>query len=211
MVSPHLILASASPRRRHLLQQAGLPFEVVPSDFDEEAVPFTQPEPHVKALARGKAASVGGRYPESWVIGADTTVVVGKNVLGKPKSMEEARAMLGRLSGRTHQVFTGYCLYNEDLNIARCHAIRSDVRFKQLSDQEIDWYIRTDEPYDKAGAYAVQGIGAALIRRIDGSYTNVVGLPLCEVVEGLLQEGVIAFDVDGPGGFRPCPSRRPAS
>lgn len=202
MKSPHLILASASPRRRHLLEQAGLSFDVMTSHFDEDAVPFSRPESHVKLLAQGKAAQVGDRHPGSWVIGADTEVVIGERVLGKPGSRDDARRMLGRLSGRTHHVYTGYCLYSKQRRFSCCEAVRSEVRFKELSDGEIEWYIRTDEPYDKAGAYAVQGIGAALIRRIEGSYTNVVGLPLCEVIERLVREGVIAFDPDRPGRFQ---------
>ncbi len=199
MTSPYLILASASPRRRYLLEQAGLSFTVIPSAFDEEAVPFTEPESHVKALARGKTAEVGNRHPGSWVIGADTEVTFGDGVLGKPKSMDKAREMLRRLSGQTHQVFTGYCLYSKLRNVDRCDAVRTDVVFKRLSEEEIEWYIHTDEPFDKAGAYAIQGLGAALVRRINGSYTNVVGLPVCEIVEWLIREGAASFDIGQSG------------
>jgi len=195
MKSPHLILASASPRRRYLLEQAGLSIDVIPSAFDEEAIAFTDPASHVKALARGKVAEVGDRYPDSWVIGADTEVAIGDGVLGKPGSMDAARAMLRRLSGKTHQVFTGYCLYNKAQKALRCDVVQTDVIFKRLSEEEIEWYIHTDEPFDKAGAYAIQGVGAALVRRVNGSYTNVVGLPVCEVMEWLIQEGVVGYGV----------------
>ena len=199
MDAPRLILASASPRRRYLLEQAGLPIEIIPSGYDEASVPFTTPEPYVKTLARGKAAEVGKRHPSRWVIGTDTIVVIGDAVLGKPRSMDEAREMLRRLSGQTHQVFTGYCLYRGDADFRRCGAVRTDVVFKALSEKEIEWYVHTDEPFDKAGAYAIQGIGTFLVRRIDGSYTNVVGLPVCEVVEDLIEEGVVGFGAGGSG------------
>ncbi len=200
MDAPRLILASASPRRRYLLEQAGLPIEIIPSGYDEASVPFTAPEPYVKTLAMGKAAEVGKRHPTRWVIGADTIVVIGDAVLGKPKSMDEAREMLRRLSGQTHQVFTGYCLYRGEGNFRRRGAVRTDVVFKTLSEKEIEWYVHTDEPFDKAGAYAIQGIGTFLVRRINGSYTNVVGLPVCEVLEDLIGEGVVGFDALGSGG-----------
>lgn len=203
MASPHLILASASPRRRYLLEQAGLPITVIPSTFDEGSVPFTDPVSHVRTLARGKAVEVGKRYPDSWIIGADTTVVIGDAVLGKPNSMEEARDMLRRLSGQTHQVFTGYCLCNPGTHVRHCDAVRTEVVFKRLSAAEIEWYIRTDEPFDKAGAYAIQGIGTFLVRRITGSYTNVIGLPVCEVIERLIQEGVVGFDGDNGALLQP--------
>ena len=132
--------------------------------------------------------------PRSWVLGADTIVAVDGRTLGKPGSAQEARQMLQRLSGKTHQVYTGFCLVHH--RDARCiiDKAKTDVVFKSLTPREIDWYIRTGEPFDKAGAYAIQGLGTFLVRRINGSYTNVVGLPVCEVLEILLREGVMGLE-----------------
>jgi septum formation protein len=186
-----LILASKSPRRRYLLSQAGLQFEVIPSGFDEGSVPFTDPAGYVSTLSRAKADDIARRHPQSWIIGADTIVLMDGEVLGKPKGREAARQMLKRLSGRTHQVFTGYTICCHSLNRRFTEVICTDVTFKGLSPDEVEWYIHTDEPFDKAGAYAIQGLGTFLVRRINGSYTNVVGLPVCEVIEQLIREGVL--------------------
>jgi septum formation protein len=115
-------------------------------------------------------------------------------MLGKPKSAQEARIMLRRLSGKTHHVFTGFCLCRRRTARRVADTVRTEVTFKSLTDQEIDWYINTGEPFDKAGAYAIQGLGTFLVRRINGSYTNVVGLPVCEVVEILIREGVMGLE-----------------
>jgi len=194
--SPHntLILASQSPRRKYLLEQAGLSFLVKPSNFDEDSVAMTDPKTHVITLAESKAADIARLHPESWVIGADTIVIIDHKVLGKPGSRDEAREMLRDLSGRTHQVFTGYAIQCITENHFFSEAIKTDVCFKKLTEQEIEWYIHTKEPFDKAGAYAIQGLGTFLVRRINGSYTNVVGLPVCEVIEHLLQRGAITID-----------------
>ncbi len=190
---PYLILASRSPRRRYLLEQAGLTFSVIPSAFDEASVDTEHPEEHVLAQAQGKAADVADRYPDSWVIGADTIVLIDGAILGKPTDMDGARAMLGRLSGQTHQVHTGYCIVHGKKNRNLSGAVETDVLFKRLSRAEIEWYVHTDEPFDKAGAYAVQGLGTFLVRSIRGSYTNVVGLPVCEVIEALIAEGALGL------------------
>lgn len=186
-----LILASKSPRRRYLLSQAGLKFDVMPSGFDERSVPFTDPAGYVSALARAKAEDIAVQCPHSWVIGADTIVLMDDEVLGKPKGREAARQMLRRLSGQTHQVYTGYTICCHSLNKCFTEAICTEVTFKELSADEVEWYVHTDEPFDKAGAYAIQGLGTFLVRRINGSYTNVVGLPVCEVIEHLIKEGVV--------------------
>ncbi|MGD2269610.1 MAG: Maf family protein [Desulfobacterales bacterium] len=188
-----LILASKSPRRRYLLRQAGLSFTVVPSRFDERAVELSSPENYVKLLAEAKANQVADDYPESWVVGADTIVMINGTLLGKPGSRSEARHMLKRLSGETHQVFTGYCICCKSMKRSFSEVIKTDVTFKNLSNAEIEWYIRTEEPFDKAGAYAIQGLGTFLVKSINGSYTNVVGLPVCEVIEFLIKEGVIGY------------------
>ncbi|MBA4366765.1 MAG: septum formation inhibitor Maf [Desulfobacterium sp.] len=189
-----LILASQSPRRRYLLEQAGLVFSVIPSNFDENSVAMTDPETYVITLAESKAADIARLHPESWVIGADTVVIIDNKILGKPDSRNDARKMLRHLSGRTHQVFTGYAIQCIIENHFFSEAIKTDVCFKSLTDQEIEWYIHTKEPFDKAGAYAIQGLGTFLVRQINGSYTNVVGLPVCEVIEHLLQKGAITID-----------------
>lgn len=188
-----LILASQSPRRRYLLEQAGLEFTVIPSRFDEDAVELTDPEIYTESLARGKAEEVATAHPESWVIGADTIVLIDGSILGKPGSPAIAREMLRRLSGQTHQVFTGYALYCMEQERMISGVEMTDVRFKNLTEDEIEWYIQTGEPFDKAGAYAIQGLGTFLVKSVNGSYTNVVGLPVCEVIEILIREGVLTL------------------
>ncbi len=191
---PLLILASKSPRRRYLLDQAGLSFTVIPSHFDESSVSLSSPLTYVKALAEGKAEDISHRHPQSWVIGADTVVLIDGSILGKPGSRSQARTMLKRLSGKIHKVLTGYAIYCEAKQKKYSDVVTTEVAFKKLTAKEIEWYVHTAEPFDKAGAYAVQGLGSFLVKRINGSYTNVVGLPVCEVVELLIKEGV--FDLD---------------
>jgi len=186
-----LVLASKSPRRRELLVQAGLTFTVIPSVVDELSVPPAAPQDHVRNLAEAKAQEVSGRYPDDWVIGADTEVAINGKVLGKPRNQVEARAMLQILSGNIHSVFTGYCICCRNAQQSFSETVATKVQFKKLTPREIDWYVGTEEPYDKAGGYAVQGLGTVLIKRIDGSYTNVVGLPLCEVMDCLIKAGVV--------------------
>jgi septum formation protein len=195
MNRPHnrcrLILASKSPRRKHLLEQAGLKFSVIPSDFAEDSVTLSDPVSYVRELAEFKALDISQKHPDSWVIGADTIVLSDNHVLGKPGSKDEARQMLKRLSGNKHQVLTGYCICCMGKEQLFSETVHTEVRFKMLRPEEIDWYIETGEPLDKAGAYAIQGIGSFLVSSIDGSYTNVVGLPVCEVMEYLINQGVI--------------------
>lgn len=191
---PKLILASKSPRRNDLLEQAGLTFSIIPSDFDESSVAISDPELYVKTLAKSKAIDISKKHPDSWVLGADTIVLIDGSILGKPGSKDEARSMLKQLSGKTHQVITGYCLCCQTKNNIISETVKTDVRFKTLRDAEIEWYIQTGEPFDKAGAYAIQGIGAFLVESINGSYSNVVGLPVCEVMEFLIKEGVVELN-----------------
>ncbi len=193
---PMLILASKSPRRKYLLEQAGLTFSIIPSDFDESSVTMSEPDVYVRMLAEAKAFDISEKHPDSWVIGADTIVLIDNTILGKPASNEEARSMLKQLSGKTHQVLTGYCICCKDRNTVFSETAKTDVHFKSLSNAEIDWYIQTGEPFDKAGAYAIQGIGTFLVRRINGSYTNVVGLPVCEVIEFLMKNEVLEFNFE---------------
>ena len=191
---PKLILASKSPRRKYLLEQAGLTFSIIPSDFDERTVTISEPDAYVKKLAEAKASDISEQHPASWIIGADTIVLIDNKILGKPRSNAEARSMLKQLSGKTHQVLTGYCICCKNENTVYSETAKTDVHFKSLSNAEIDWYIQSGEPFDKAGAYAIQGIGTFLVKRINGSYTNVVGLPVCEVIEYLMAKGVLKFN-----------------
>jgi septum formation protein len=198
-----LILASKSPRRKYLLEQAGLEFCVIPSTIDEGEITITEPAHYVRYLAETKARDVAEVHPANWVIGADTIVLIDGMILGKPFSKEDARNMLKRLSGRVHQVFTGYSIVHTDNKRILSKTIKTKVQFKELSDHEIDWYIHTPEPFDKAGAYAIQGLGTFLVKSIEGSYTNVVGLPVCEVIETLLAEGAIGQTVGEAGYSEP--------
>lgn len=192
IITPPLILASKSPRRKELLEQAGLEFTVVPSDVDEDEITVTEPDHYVRYLAEAKAREISNKHPDNWVLGSDTIVVIDSLILGKPASREEAFAMLKRLSGRPHYVFTGYCLSCQTKQRVISETVKTLVQFKELSDDEIDWYVRTPEPFDKAGAYAIQGLGTFLVKRIEGSYTNVVGLPVCEIIETLIAEGALS-------------------
>ncbi len=199
--APQLILASQSPRRRYLLKQAGLTFAVIPSTFDEDSVLLANPADYVKTLAEAKADEVARKYPDSWVIGADTIVTIDHAILGKPVDPREARQMLERLSGQSHFVYTGYAIVCKNKRTVVSDTIKTDVQFKDLTKNEIDWYIQTGEPFDKAGAYAIQGMGTFLVRRIHGSYTNVVGLPVCEVIETLIKLGVVRMNAENPKGL----------
>ena len=187
-----IILASASPRRVELLRLAGLDPETMPSGADETFRPGESPRDHVLRLAEAKAQAVSARHPEAWVLGADTIVVAGE-VLGKPASFPEAKRMLQRLSGRAHEVLTGFCILRRAGGVRLGEVVASQVRFRTMTEDEMDWYAGSPEPYDKAGGYAAQGVAACFIREIRGSYTNVVGLPLCEVVAALERLGAIGF------------------
>ena len=192
---PLLILASKSPRRRYLLEQAGLTFRVIPSNIDESSVAVSSPEDYVRMLSEAKANDVARKHPDKWVIGADTIVLKAGAILGKPSSQSEARTMLKNLSGQTHQVLTGYAICCQAKQHMFSETIKTDVLFKNLTDAEIEWYIYTKEPFDKAGAYAIQGLGTFLVKSINGSYTNVVGLPVCEVLEFLIKQGIIGLNI----------------
>jgi septum formation protein len=180
-----LVLASASPRRRELLAAAGLSFEIDPVDVDERRFDGESPEAYVERVARLKAETGAGRWPDAVVLGADTAVVVEGDVLGKPGSREDAAAMLGRLSGRSHDVLTGIAV--SGAGGTRSRVERTTVWFGALSDADIQWYVASGEPMDKAGAYAIQGLASRFVPRIEGSYSNVVGLPVAAVLQ-LLQE-----------------------
>lgn len=191
-----IILASASPRRMELLKRAGLAFDVIPADIDESALPQEEPSQHVLRLAAGKALRVASDNPDCLVIGADTIVFIDGEILGKPASREDARKMVAKLSGRAHEVYTGFCMTNINRAMHVARVVRTTVIFREIPQDEISWYIATPEPYDKAGAYAAQGISASFVQEIRGSCTNVIGLPLCEVIEQLKKIGAIVFRED---------------
>jgi septum formation protein len=173
-----IILASASPRRKDLLEQVGFKVLAIPSNISEDEPIGHDFQTHVRDMAIKKAKKIASDYPDSLVLGADTLVICQNQPMGKPKDPEDAFGMLSRLSGTWHQVISGICLMylSKKLEIVD-HAI-TDVRFYPLTSQEIDDYIQSGEPYDKAGAYAIQGLGARYVQEIRGCFYNVVGLPL---------------------------------
>lgn len=191
------ILASGSPRRRELLTQIGITYEVCPSDADEEIGYYEAPE-LVKRLASLKGRSVASQQPDACILSADTVVAApGGEILGKPKDRADACRMLRELSGKPHFVYTGVCVLQTD---ASCRVVREDCRvcdtrvfFRDLSDAEIERYVDSGEPMDKAGAYGIQGRGAVLIKRIEGDYFNVMGLPLCMLADMLREAGIGVF------------------
>lgn len=178
MVSaPRLILASASPRRKELLSRLGIAFTVVPSGISEQ-VPPGPPRDGITALALAKARAVSARIPSGVVLGVDTDVVLDGAVLGKPSGREDARRMLRALRGRAHEVITGLALVEAPTGRTTREAVVTEVWMKEYDEAAIDAYLGTAEPFDKAGAYGVQGLGGTLVAKVDGCYTNVVGLPL---------------------------------
>lgn len=185
-----IVLASASPRRAELLESAGVSFVVVPSTVEEEQLPGEGACDFVRRLARDKAMEVAGRHPGRIFVGADTVVVCDDEILGKPVDDDDAVRMLRMLSGRTHQVVTGFCVFERPSGKVVDGAVVTDVTFIPLREEEIAAYVATGCPRDKAGAYAIQGGAAYMVERIAGSYTNVVGLPLAEVVRVLRSMGV---------------------
>ena len=186
-----LILASASPRRSQLLEQIGLPFTVIPSYIEEED-DDSDPVGSTLLLAEHKAKTVFQKRKRQWILGADTVVVIEKEILGQPGNRDEARYMLRRLSGQTHDVITGFCILNPIGRVVHSEAVTTIVEFKELEAGEIEAYVTTGEPFGKAGAYAIQGIGGFMVKCIQGSYTNVVGLPICPLVTALKRIKAIA-------------------
>lgn len=183
-----VVLSSRSPRRHQLLDLIGIPHEVVPADIDESVRPRERPGKHAERLAREKAEAVAGNDPNLVAIGADTIVIIDGKILGKPTSVVDAGSMLNLLSGRKHTVVTAVA-------VARGKRIRSaleevSVKFRKLTDDEIDAYIATGEPMDKAGAYGIQGYGATIVERIEGDYFAVMGLPLVRLVSLLAEVDV---------------------
>jgi septum formation protein len=195
IISAPIILASQSPRRRHLLEAAGLNFQVVPSQINESDFEALAPAIYAKTLAQAKATDVAKKHPGCWVIGADSIVLIDGEILEKPASIFDARRMMGLLNGNTHQVLTGYAIVHAGNAHAFSDVEITEVTFKRMTDEEMEWYVQTSEPYDKAGGYAIQGLGSCMVSRIKGSYTNVVGLPVCEVIDHLYRLGVISRQI----------------
>ena len=187
---PKLILGSSSPRRQSLLRNAGIEFTVIESGADETPRPDESARDFALRMAREKALAVSLKAPEDFVLAADTVVEIDGDILNKPVSAEEARAMLRRLSGRTHVVITAFALAHRNV-VVECTPILSRVTFRALTDDVIDAYIASGEPFDKAGAYGIQGKGADFILRVEGSYSNVMGLPVDETLAALRRHGAV--------------------
>ena len=192
-----IILASKSPRRKELLNQIGMDIKICPSNIDEDKISIDNPVGYVKELARLKAENIAYLHPGSWVIGADTIVVIHDQIIEKPRSRSDAISMLNKLNNREHFVYTAFCICNHNSDSYTMEAVSKSVKtkvyFKNLTESEIEWYVNTKEPFDKAGGYGIQGVGAFIVKKISGSYTNVVGLPVCEVVEALINLNLIEF------------------
>ena len=196
-----LILASASPRRQELLTQLGVPFTVLPANIDEHHLAGESPEVYVQRMARTKAQCIALQQPAAFVLGADTIVVQALHILGKPQDIAVARQTLMTLSGKQHTVITAVALCHHRHGFMRVETVQTQVWFRPLSAAEIERYIATAEPFDKAGAYAIQGAGAAFVADIQGCYTNAVGLPLRRTMHMLRAAG---FDVSSPPPSNPA-------
>lgn len=188
---PPLVLASTSPRRRWLLEKLGRPFDVVGPDVDEVAHDGEAPDVFALRMADEKAGEVAVRRQEAWMLAADTVVALDARALGKPRDAADAVAMLSALAGRAHTVFTGVALLRPGGALAEHAVFATPVVFRPLTRGEIEAYLATGEPFDRAGAYAIQGEGAHLVDRVEGSYTNVIGLPLPEVADWLRRWNVL--------------------
>jgi septum formation protein len=185
-----IILASASPRRKALLEQIGLKFTV--DACVREDAEFTRQEPHqlAREISMKKAESVSGAYKDAIIIAADTIGVLDGRIIGKPDSESEARTMLASLSGRSHTVITGFAVLDTFTHQAISRSVETIVHMRPITNSEIEEYVKTGEPLDKAGAYAIQGLGAVFVKKIEGDYSNVIGLPLCALAEVLKEFGV---------------------
>lgn len=185
-----IILASQSPRRKVLLDKMGLEYKIIPSGLVEFPPMGDLPNSYAARMAMEKAIKVGQLHQDYLVIGADTVVSINDSIMGKPANEYEASLMLSQLSGKWHNVWTGLCVYNHKYRIEEVRAVKTEVRFRDVTIAEIDEYIRSGEPMDKAGSYAIQGEGKHLVREIKGSYHNVIGLPTFELGQVLYQLGV---------------------
>lgn len=185
-----IILASASPRRRELLALTGLKFRVDVSDYEEDLGLNLKPHSLARRLSREKARAVAHKYRNAVIIAADTFIVIGKKLLGKPHTEKEALRMLAALNGRSHAVITGYTVLDTATGKTVSGSVRTKVRFRKMTAAELRSYVKTGEPLDKAGAYAIQGLGSLLVKKIEGDYFNVIGLPLADLAETLKEFGI---------------------
>jgi septum formation protein len=185
-----IILASASPRRKEILEKIGLKFEVEPSDYAEDMRSGLSPGELARAISLEKARAVATRHKNAIIIAADTFIFFRGKIMGKPGTEAEARKMLMRLSGKPHLVITGFTVLDVDSNKVLTTSVESVVYIKNLTQEEIDAYVKSKEPLDKAGAYAIQGLGSVIVERIEGDYFNVMGLPLSALAEALKEFGI---------------------
>ena len=190
-MNKRIILASTSPRRKELLSKTGLEFEVISGDYEEDMTLPMSPKELVKFLSRGKAESVAKKY-KGIIIGADTFIAFDNKVLGKPHTAEKARATLAMLRGKQHSVLTGFTIIDTESGKSFSDVVEATVTFRNYSDEEIEAYVSTGEPLDRAAAYAIQGGGAAFVEKIEGDYDGIVGLPVTAVTEALKEFGVNA-------------------
>ncbi len=187
-----LVLASASPRRQDFLRWMGLQYRVDVADIDESWNSEESPEIFVQRLAKEKGIVVAGKFPSHWVVSGDTVVCLDSQILGKPQDAEDAVQMLMQLSGRTHNVLSAYSVMHQQKGVAECDFVRTEVTFTDFSEAVARAYVQTGEPMDKAGSYGIQQCGVSLVASINGSYSNVVGLPLAELLSVLLRLGAIS-------------------
>jgi septum formation protein len=185
-----IILASASPRRKELLKKLGLKFKVEPSDYEEERHYELEPHELARKLSLAKARDVATKYENAIIIAADTFGILDDKVLGKPHNEAEAKKILEMISGRCHSVITGFTIIDTESNKTLSRSVETKVFIKKLTPAEISAYVKLKEPLDKAGAYAIQGLGSVIVERIEGDYYNVIGLPLAALAESLKEFGV---------------------
>jgi len=186
----HIILASTSPRREELMEKLGIPFQTEASNYEEDMKKKMTPKRLAEFLASGKAEAVADNHTNSLVIGADTFVALRNELLGKPYTEEAAKKMLKRISGKALSIITGFAIIDSDTHKKVSGSVETKVVIKKLTRDEINNYVKSKEPLDKAGAFAIQGLGALLIKKIEGDYLGAIGLPLAEVAEGLKKFGV---------------------
>ena len=185
-----VILASASPRRKELLEKIGLRFKVEPSNYEEDIPSELEPHELAQKISLEKAKVVASKHQNVIVIAADTFIVFGGQILGKPHTEKEARKMLEAISGKSHSVITGFSIIDTDKNKTLSKSVETKIYIRKLTLAEIDAYVKSKEPLDKAGAYAIQGLGAVFVEKIEGDYFNVIGLPLSALTEALKEFGI---------------------
>jgi len=185
-----IILASASPRRKELLEKIGLRFKVEPSNYEEDMHSGLEPHEFAQRISLEKAKVVASKHKNAIVIAADTFIVFGGQILGKPHTEKEARKMLKTISGKSHSVITGFSIIDNGTNKTVSKSVETKIYIRKLTMTEIDAYVKSKEPLDKAGAYAIQGLGAVFVEKIEGDYFNVIGLPLSALTEALKEFGI---------------------